>query len=241
LIRINAALCDRPQKGAHTAPFLLQESNAMTWITALGLSPTNTAALTALPLRSLPPQTVLFRPGDAAQGFVILLQGRIEVFLTGPSGREIMLYTVEPGQSCIQTTLGLMAGEVYSGEAITASEAEVVLIPHPLFNRLINEEPAFRQFVMQAFARRMSDVTRLLERVAFGRIEARLATALLELAHEGEVQATQAELAARIGSAREVVSRRLEAFHKSGWVATERGTVRLTNPAALRQLAASLD
>jgi CRP/FNR family transcriptional regulator, anaerobic regulatory protein len=222
-------------------PFLLHESTVMTWITALGLTPANAAALAALPHRTLPPHSVLFRPGDRAQGFVILLQGRIEVFLTGPSGREIMLYTVEPGQSCIQTTLGLMAGEVYSGEAITASEAEVVLIAHPLFTRLINDEPAFRQFVMQAFARRMSDVTRLLERVAFGRVEARLAAALLELAHEGEVQATQAELAARIGSAREVVSRRLEAFHTSGWVDTERGTVRLTNPAALRQLAASLE
>ena len=213
----------------------------MTWTASLDLTPAHTAALAALPHRSLPPHSVLFRPGDAAQGFLILLRGTIEVFLTGPSGREIMLYTVEPGQSCIQTTLGLMAGEVYSGEAITASEAEVVLIPQGLFNRLIDEEPAFRQFVMQAFARRMSDVTRLLERVAFGRIEARLAAALLDLAHGDEVQATQAELATRIGSAREVVSRRLEAFHKSGWVDTERGTVRLTNPTALRRLAASLD
>jgi CRP/FNR family transcriptional regulator, anaerobic regulatory protein len=213
----------------------------MTWITPLGLSPANAAALAALPHRNLPHHTVLFRPGDQAQGFVILLRGAIEVFLTGPSGREIMLYTVEPGQSCIQTTLGLMAGEVYSGEAITASEAEVVLIPQALFTRLINEEASFRQFVMQAFARRMSDVTRLLERVAFGRIEARLAAALLDLATGDEVQATQADLAARIGTAREVVSRRLEAFHKSGWVDTARGTVRLTNPDALRQLAASLD
>ncbi|MGL4320568.1 MAG: Crp/Fnr family transcriptional regulator [Paracoccaceae bacterium] len=213
----------------------------MTWITALGLRPAHAAALAALPHRTLPPHSVMFRPGDTAPGYLILLRGMIEVFLTGPSGREIMLYTVEPGQSCIQTTLGLMADEVYSGEAITASEAEVVVIPHGLFTRLIDEEPAFRQFVMHAFARRMSDVTRLLERVAFGRIEVRLAAALLELAQGGEVQATQAELATRIGTAREVVSRRLETFHKSGWVVTERGTVRLTNPAALRQLAASLD
>ena len=67
-------------------------------------------------LLSLPEQTVvkgavLFRPGDAAQGFVMVLSGRIEVHLTGPSGREILLYAVEPGQSCVQTTVGLMAGE----------------------------------------------------------------------------------------------------------------------------------
>jgi CRP/FNR family transcriptional regulator, anaerobic regulatory protein len=212
----------------------------MSWIAALGLTPAHAAALTALPHRTLPQGTVLFRPGDAAPGFIIVLRGTIEVFLTGPSGREILLYAVKPGQSCIQTTLGLMAGEVYSGEAITASEAEVVLIPHGLFTRLIADEAPFRLFVMQAFARRMSDVTRLLERVAFGRIEARLASALLDLAVDGQVQATQADLAARIGSAREVVSRRLEAFHQAGWVHSERGIVYLTDLPALRQLAATL-
>ncbi|MCK7475756.1 MAG: cyclic nucleotide-binding domain-containing protein [Rhodopseudomonas palustris] len=50
----------------------------------------------------------MFRPGDAAQGFVVVLEGRVEVFLTGPTGREILLYAVEPGQGCVQTTLGLM-------------------------------------------------------------------------------------------------------------------------------------
>lgn len=197
-------------------------------------------ALAALPARALPRGTPLFHPGDSAQGFVVVLSGRIEVFLTGPSGREILLYAVEPGQSCIQTTLGLMADEPYAGEAITATEAQVVLIPRALFLRLMDEEAAFRGFVLQAFARRMGDVTRLLERVAFGRIEARLAQALLDLAEDGVVQATQAELAARIGSAREVISRRLDAFARAGWVATDRGQVSLRDLPALRQLAATL-
>lgn len=193
--------------------------------------------LSALPLQSLPKGTVLFHAGDTAQGFVMVDQGRIEVHLTGPSGRELLLYAVEPGQSCVQTTLGLMAGEAYSGEAVTAADTRLVLIPKPLFLSLMDQEPAFRAFVMRAFALRMQDVTRLLERVAFGRIESRLAAALLELAQDGTVHATQAELAARIGSAREVVSRRLDAFARAGWVETDRGLVRLTNSAALRAAA----
>lgn len=193
--------------------------------------------LSAQPLQSLPKGTVLFHAGDTAQGFVMVDQGRIEVHLTGPSGRELLLYAVEPGQSCVQTTLGLMAGEAYSGEAVTAADTRLVLIPKPLFLSLMDEEPTFRAFVMRAFALRMQDVTRLLERVAFGRIESRLAAALLELAQDGTVHATQAELAARIGSAREVVSRRLDAFARAGWVETDRGLVRLTNPAALRAAA----
>jgi CRP/FNR family transcriptional regulator len=113
------------------------------------------------------------------------------------------------------------------------------MIPRPLFLSLMDEESGFRSFVMQAFARRMQDVTRLLERVAFGRIESRLAAALLDLAEDGTVHATQAELAARIGSAREVVTRRLDMFHRAGWVETDRGTVRILDPAAL-QLAANV-
>ncbi|MBP6737155.1 MAG: Crp/Fnr family transcriptional regulator [Rhodobacteraceae bacterium] len=213
----------------------------MSWTDPLpALSPQARQMLAALPQRRVPQGTPLFRAGDTAQGFAVVLLGRVEVFLTGPSGREILLYAVEPGQSCIQSTLGLMADEPYSGEAVTAVDSDLVFIPRASFLRLMDEEAGFRGFVLQAFARRMADVTRLLERVAFGRIEARLAQALLDLAEGGVVQATQAELAARIGSAREVISRRLDAFARAGWVATDRGHVALRDPAALRQLAATL-
>lgn len=211
------------------------------WISQLDLSAIGQTALGALPHRQLPAGTPLFHPGDPAQAFVVVLSGRIEVMLTGPSGREILLYAVEPGQSCIQTTLGLMGDEAYTGDAATATACEVVLIPKPLFRNLLDTEPGFRRFVMQAFGARMADLTRLLERVAFGRIEQRLAAALLDLAQGAQVQATHADLAARIGSAREVVSRRLEGFARHGWVSTDRGTVTLLDLAALRQIAAQPD
>ena len=210
----------------------------MTWTNQVGgLSQEAARRLQALPEQSVPKGAVLFRAGDAAQGFVVVLQGRIEVHLTGPSGREILLYSVEPGQSCVQTTLGLMADEPYSGEAFAATEAKVVMIPRPVFLQLMESEAAFRGFVLTALGRRMQDVTRLLEQVAFATIESRLAAALLDMAEADQVQATQAELAARIGSAREVVTRRLDAFQRAGWVETDRGTVRITDRLALEQAA----
>jgi CRP/FNR family transcriptional regulator len=90
---------------------------------------------------------------------------------------------------------------------------------------------------MNAFGQRMAELTHLLEQVAFGRVEVRLAEALVDLATDGVVEATQAELAARIGTAREVVSRRLEAFERNGWVSVERGHVRLREMNELRRLA----
>lgn len=214
----------------------------MTWVEDIaGLSPSAQQELIALREMLLPRGSVLFRSGDHATGFLVILSGRVEVFLTGPSGREILLYAVGPGQSCIQTTLGLMGGEAYSGEATVTEDSRAVMIPAGVFTRLMGAEPSFRVFILRAFGRRMADLTRLLEQVAFGRIEARLARALLDLAQDGVVAATQAELAARIGSVREVVSRRLDVFQRSGWVRVDRGRVRLTNIGALRQAAAEAE
>ncbi|GAB4267963.1 MAG: Crp/Fnr family transcriptional regulator [Pararhodobacter sp.] len=211
----------------------------MSWAAATfpGLSPEESARLDALPETDLPRGALLFGPGDIAKGFAVVLSGRIEVSLTGPSGREILLYAVEPGQSCIQTTLGLLGDEPYSGEAQTASPVRLVMIPAPLFHALMDRAPPFRTFVFRAMATRMNDMTALLERVAFTRVEARLAQALLDLAEHGVATATHAELAARIGSAREVVSRRIEAMAKRGLVSPDRGRVRLRDPAALERLA----
>ena len=99
----------------------------------------------------------------------------------------------------------------------------------------MDRDAAFRGFVLRSFGQRMADLTRLLESVAFGRVEARLAGVLLDLAEGGVVRATQSDIAARIGSAREVVSRKLDAFAKAGWVTTDRGEVVLRDEAALRR------
>lgn len=212
----------------------------MGWIDAIGdVSIDTRGELAALPRRVLPKGLDLFSPGDRAQGYPMVLAGRVEVFLTGPNGREILLYAVEPGQSCVQSTLGLLGDEPYTGVAATVVDCETVIVPKPLFLRLIDRDPAFRGFVMRSFGQRMADLTRLLEQVAFGRVEVRLAAVLLDLAEDGLVRATQSDIAARIGTAREVVSRRLDGFVKSGWVATERGGVRIRDEAALRRLAGS--
>lgn len=211
------------------------------WFTEIaglaGVAAPSRAALDHLPVLAIPRGQTLFRAGDVAQGFVVVLSGRIDVTLTGPGGRGILLYVVEPGQSCVQTTLGLLADDPYSGEAVAVTDLRLVMIPRGLFQRLMDDDATFRRFVMTAFGRRMQDVTRLLEKVAFESVERRLAAALLELAQDGLVLATQAELAARIGSAREVVTRRLDIFQRAGWVKTDRGSVRLLNLQALTEAA----
>lgn len=180
-------------------------------------------AAEALPLRA-PAGAVLFRPGDPCRGFVMLRTGRARVDLIAEDGHALLLYRVEPGQACAITTSCLFAGEAYSAEGTAETECEGLLLPAPLFARLVEESAAFRTFVLAGFAARLAALMGRIEELSFRSVDARLATYLLERA-PGTVAATQQEIAADIGTAREVVSRRLAAFARGGLVRTERGAV----------------
>ncbi len=186
----------------------------------------------------VPYRATLFRPGDQARSFVVLLSGRIGVYLTGRNGRELLLYAVTPGETCVQTTLGVLGGAPYSGEAIAESDLVVVMVPPDVFERLMAESAAFRGFVFKAFADRLGDLMFVLEQVAFVKVEQRLAHALVERADEaGQVSLTHQELAVIIGTAREVVSRRLEALASKGVLTNERGQIRIIERMELARMA----
>ena len=180
---------------------------------------------------------VLFRPNDEVQGFILLLSGHVGVYLTGQGGRDILLYDIKRGQTCVQTTLGLMGGDAYSAEAVCETDCAFVLLPRPLFDTLLQTSPVFRKYVFSSFSERMQNMMRLLEQIAFVRIEARLATALLERVDgDNQIKATHQELATMIGSAREVVSRRLEGFAKRNAVQLDRGVVTIIDFDTLKEL-----
>jgi CRP/FNR family transcriptional regulator len=180
-------------------------------------------ALSGLKPLAVPAKTVLFHPGTKPQGFLILLSGRIEVYMTGKSGRELLLYSIVPGETCVQTTLALMGDEPYSAEAVAETDLTAILVPYPLFKSLMNSSEAFRRFVFRAFANRVSDVMYMLEQVAFVGVENRLAAVLLERADaDGVVKASHQELAVSIGSVREVISRHLKTLAARGFIKLDR-------------------
>lgn len=194
-------------------------------------------ALEGLTPVHVPHRATLFRPGDQARSFVVLLSGQIGVYLTGRNGRELLLYAVTPGETCVQTTLGMLGGAPYSGEAIAESDLVVVMVPPDVFERLMAESAAFRGFVFKAFADRLGDLMFVLEQVAFVKVEQRLAHALVERADEaGQVSLTHQELAVIIGTAREVISRRLEALASKGVLSNERGQIRIIERAELARM-----
>ncbi len=202
------------------------------------LEPPARAILDALQPVDVPKGAVLFSPGEAVRGYVIVLSGRVGVHLIGPTGRDILLYQVAPGQSCIQSTLGLFGGDEYSAEAIAEADTRLVLLPRGSFFELLDKSAEFRRIVFQAFAGRMQSMMQLIENVSFMRVEERLAALLLERADaEGRLEMTQADMATAIGSAREVVSRRLDKLARAGCIRHERGMVQIIDRAGVARLA----
>jgi CRP/FNR family transcriptional regulator len=203
-----------------------------------GLDAETKARLNTLTPMDVPKGTILFSPGDSVKGYVVVLSGKVNVSLTGSSGREMLLYAVAPGQSCIQSTLGLLGGDDYTAEAIAESDSRLVLLPRAMFMDLLDSSQTFRALVFTAFAGRMQTMMQLLEKVAFQRVECRLAAYLLAQAGADDtLDVTQQDLATAVGSAREVISRRLDAWSRRGWVETGRGMVKIIDPDALKTLA----
>lgn len=189
----------------------------------------------------IPPGTSVFHADDTCRNYLFVLAGSVRVQKIAGNGREIVLYRVGPGETCLLTTSCLIAKERYPAEGVTETEVHAVALPDERFHEALAISPEFRAFVFAAFGARMADLMLLIEAIAFGRGDARLAQRLLELgAAPGEVAATHQQLAAELGTAREVVSRLLKEFEHRGLVRLARGRIVIADREGLQALAVVL-
>ncbi len=187
---------------------------------------------------SLPKDTVVFGPGKAPENLLLMLEGTVRVQQLAENGREIVLYRAHAGESCVLTTACLLAYEDYSAEGIAETDIRAVAIPRAVFDDLVANSPVFRNFVFAAYSRRITDLFLVIEEIAFRRMDIRLAKKLLDLGgNSGLVRATHQQMAAELGTAREVVSRQLSEFQRREWVAQSRGEIRIVDQDALKDLA----
>src|SRR5690606_5562781 len=127
--------------------------------------------------------------------------------------------------------------EHYPAEGITETEVRAVILPADRFYEGIAKSPGFRDFVFLTYGKRILDLILLVEEVAFGRIDIRLAQCLLVYAgHAQSIVNTHQELATELGTAREVISRQLKDFERRGWVKLRRGKIDILDPDAMRML-----
>lgn len=187
---------------------------------------------------SVPAGSVMFGPGKSPENMLFLLDGTVRVQQVSDTGREIVLYRINAGESCVLTTACLLAYDDYSAEGIAETDVQAAAIPREVFDELVAQSKSFRNFVFAAFSKRITGLFLMVDEVAFQRIDVRLAQKLITLSDSADkVATTHQKLSVELGTAREVISRQLQEFQRRGWIAQSRGTVELLNRAELENLA----
>jgi len=178
--------------------------------------------------RTLPEGTTLLREGQVCAAVPFVLEGSIRVFKTSESGREITLYRIESGQSCV-LSLGCGRGiAAFPANVLAERATSAAFIPSETVREFFNEGPAFRDYVRDQYASRMAEVIELVEEIAFRRVDERLVQALADLdPGDGFIATTHQELADHVGSSREVVSRILKDLEQQGALEISRGSIQL--------------
>lgn len=187
-------------------------------------------------LVTLPAGETLFYPGKSCDSYVLLLEGVVKIQLLSANGREVLLYYVRPGDSCVLTTSCLLGQNRYPAEGISEGEVTAFVISSQAFHRCLEHSAFFREFVFQNFSSRLSSIIERMQTVVFGAIENRLCSALLA-SGEKIIPKTHQELASELGSAREVISRHLKRFESYGWVNLRRGIVEIVDLDAIKRIA----
>lgn len=182
---------------------------------------------------------IAYYQGQTCQNYVMCIEGQTRIFKTSESGREIMLYQVGPGETCVLTTSCLIAGNPFPAESTAQADVLLAALPAANFHRLMVSSPKFRHYVLSNYGDLLSSLIMLVDEVAFASLDLRLARRLLAEANAtGVVSKTHQQLALDLGSVREVISRYLSEWERVGWVRSSRGSIEVLDRAALTRYGA---
>jgi CRP/FNR family transcriptional regulator, anaerobic regulatory protein len=158
--------------------------------------------------------------------------GAVRVYLVSREGREITLYRIKSGGSCVLTASCILGGAGFPALAEVEKDVLAWAVPAAVFREWVARSEFWRRYVFQLLGDRLAVVLARLEETTFDRVDWRLARLLL--ASGEEWNGTHQRLAVEVGTAREVVSRILERWRSAGWIETKRGRIKILQPAALQ-------
>ena len=176
--------------------------------------------------------TILLSEGSYVKKIPLLLDGSIRVRKSYESGKEIILYHIQPGESCILSITGCLNMKQSKAEAIVEDPSRMILVSAEKVREWNDKYKSWRGFVQQLYYQRLDVLLDLVDAIAFRQVDERLLDKLREFAskHGNAIPLTHQKLAAEIGSAREVVSRLLKQLEIQGIVKLDRGTVHILKP-----------
>jgi len=180
---------------------------------------------------------VVAMEGDRCQALALVLSGSLRIYKMTPSGREITLYHIPKGDSCVLTASCIMSDASFPAIAETESDVELITVPSASARAWLSRNESWCGFIFGLVSKRLSSIIMKLEDVAFLKMNVRLAHYLANNTDaSGQLHVTHQHIADELGTSREVVTRLLKELENEGLVETHRGSIVLLDAARIAAL-----
>ncbi len=174
--------------------------------------------------------SVILNENAHIRSIPIVTKGMMKVIRTEEDGREILLYYIKAGESCIMSFLGGMHNETSKVKAEVEEDAEILFLPMDKVTLFIKEHPQWLDYIFRLYHKRFEELLEIVNAIAFKKVDERLLSLLKkksELTQSKIIPITHEQLANELGTARVVVSRLLKQLEESGAVQLGRNKITL--------------
>jgi CRP/FNR family transcriptional regulator len=181
-------------------------------------------------IKSFAADTVIINEDSYIKSIPIVLKGSIRVMRTDDDGKEILLYYIRPGESCIMSFLGGIHHETSKVKAIAEEDVEILMIPLEKASEWIKEYPEWTDFIFKLYHKRFEELLGVVNAVAFQKLDTRLLQLLEQKATlhgNKEIAITHQQLADEMGTSREAVSRILKQMENANLIKLGRNKILL--------------
>ncbi len=188
----------------------------------------NSAVNLAGQIKNFPAEAVIINEDSYIKSIPIVLKGSIRVMRTDEDGKEILLYYIKAGESCIMSFLGGMHHETSKIRAVAEEDVEILMIPLEKASEWVKEYPEWTDFIFKLYHKRFEELLGVVNAVAFQKLDSRLLHLLEQknqLHHSKEISITHQQLADEVGTTREVVSRVLKQMENVGLIRLGRNKI----------------
>lgn len=174
--------------------------------------------------------SVILNENASIRSIPIVTKGVLKVIRTEADGREILLYYIQAGESCIMSFLGGLHQETSKVRAEVEEDAEILFLPINKVSLFIKEHPEWLDYIFRLYHKRFEELLEIINAIAFKKVDERLLNLLrkkAELTQSATISITHEQLANELGTARVVVSRLLKQLEENGVVQLGRNKIRL--------------
>jgi len=182
-------------------------------------------------VKSFDPGQVILEENASIRTIPFIIRGSVKVTQTDDDYREILLYYLQPGESCIMSVLGGMHEEKSKLRVIAEDFTEVLFVPKEKIPELTTAYPQWLDYIFKLYHKRFEELLDVVNAVAFKKMDERLLQFLskkAEIAQSKELNITHEQIAIELGTARVVVSRLLKQLEKEGNVVLGRNKITLS-------------